>query len=190
MTPEELKAILPPGTTVPLILRKLAERSEEIDGNLSCDFALTPRGNSDAQSWFAGHEEAAKQFLIFGTDRAHSLYGYWLYDGRPINQAPIVYLNGEGENNTVLTNTLEEFLALLTLGQRAVGQIDAWDESARPGDDIEDFRAWAEAEFGIVPPPNPKEIIERARKAHSDLDAWVERLLQGDSDSGDSSPTS
>ncbi len=184
MTNEELTAVFPPGTPVPLILRKLAERSEEVRGNISCDFALTAGGASDVEAWFAGHEEAAKQFVIFGADRAHSLYGYWLYEGRSLDQAPIVYLNGEGADNTVLANSLAEFVSLLTLGETAVGLFRAWGESQKPCAGIEDFRAWAEAEFGITQPSNPAEIVERARKTHPDLDAWVERLIQPESSPG------
>jgi hypothetical protein len=178
MTAEELSKLFPPGTPVPPILGKLAERSEATAGLLSCDFELTPNGESDSYYWFDGREAAAKQFQIFGFDGMHSLYGYWLYPGRTLADAPIVYLNGEGVENTVLANNLEEFLALLTLGEEAVGLYNGWGESADSCHGIPEFRDWANEEFGIVPPANPKEIVETARRSHPDLDAWINRLIQ------------
>lgn len=178
MTVEELSKLFPPGTSVPPILRSLAERSEETDGLLSCDFELTPNGESDSYSWFDGREAAAKQFLIFGFDGMHSLYGYWLYPGRTLADAPIVYLNSEGVENTVLANSLEEFLALLTLGEEAVGLFNGWGGSVGACHGISEFRDWAKTAFGIVPPANPREIVDRARQAHPDLEAWVIRLVQ------------
>jgi hypothetical protein len=101
-----------------------------------------------------------------------------LYDGKTIADAPIVYLNGEGDQNTILASSLEEFLAFLTLGEEAVGLFNGWGESTEPCHGIEEFRAWAKDEFGILPPANPREIVERARAAHPDLDAWVNQLIQ------------
>ena len=163
-----------PGDSFPNALRKLAEYGEEAADQISCDFELTGTGDEDLVAGFRGSPKA-KQFWIFGIDGMHSLYGYWIYEGRSIVNAPIVYLNGEGSDNTVLANTLEEFIALLTLGEEAVGLIDAWGQSKRKCDGIEDFRAWAKTELGIEPPNNPREVVEQARKSHPDLDEWIDR---------------
>lgn len=40
-----------------------------------------------------GKEATASQFAIFGHDRAGSMFGYWLYDGRKVDTAPITILD-------------------------------------------------------------------------------------------------
>lgn len=164
-----------PGESIPVALSKLAEYAEGVTDRISCDFELTASGDEDLLAWFRGRPEAAKQFWVFGKDGMHSLYGYWIYEGRTIANAPIVYLNGEGSDNTVMANTLEEFIALLTLGEESVGLFDAWGQSQRPCDGIEEFRAWAKTEFGIEPPKNAREVVEQARRSHPDLDEWIDR---------------
>lgn len=177
MIVEEVKRIFSPSDTAPELLIKLAQRADETGGYLSCDFELTATGNDDALAGFNNDQEAASQFLIFGNDGMHSLYGYWLYEGKTIADAPIVYLNGEGVDNTVLANNLEEFVALLTAGKECVGLYQSWDESQEPCPGIEDFRKWAFSQLNITVPDDPRDLIERARRQHPDLDKWVEEYI-------------
>jgi hypothetical protein len=177
MIVEELQKIFPQNVPIPGILTQLANRCDETGEYLSCDFELAGSGNDDALAWFSDDQEAASQFLIFGNDGMHSLYGYWLYDGKTIADAPIVYLNGEGADNTVLANNLEEFVALLTVGKECVGLYQSWDESQEPCPGIEDFRNWASSQLNIAVPDDPRDLIERAKRRHPDLDKWVQDYI-------------
>jgi hypothetical protein len=177
MNLKELSKDFPAPGPIPEMLLKLAQYDDANDGLLSCDFELTATGNDDLLAGFRGNPEVTKHFWIFGLDGMHSLYGFWFYEGHTIADAPIVYLNGEGFGNTVLANTTEEFIALLTVGQEAVGLIDSWGHSKPPCHGIENFRAWAKTELGIEPPKDPLEIVERAKRSHPDLDEWIDRVL-------------
>ena len=173
MQAKQLRKIFPKGTRMPNALAKLCDYSEQTGGATSCDFELTNYGKAGIQAWFAGNEKAADQFVIFGIDELQSLYGYWLYGGRPLIQAPIVYLNHEDTGNTVLANNIEEFLALLAMGKEEVGLVDGWEEQTEPCADIDEFRSWLKQELGITPPAEGHEIVDPARQAHPDLDAWI-----------------
>jgi hypothetical protein len=176
---QELHKIFSPWGKAPQLLVNLLKYSRKSGGFVSCDFEITDSGGDDALAYMGGNEEAAKQFLIFGVDGMHSLYGYWLYEGRTLETAPIVYLNGEGVGSTALANNLEDFVSLLALGKEAVGMLEAWDSSSEPCRNNDKFRAWLEAEAGIKPPKNPNQLVEKARKAHPDLQAWVEEKQAG-----------
>lgn len=50
-----------------------------------------------AKSWFQDIEEGYSKVKVFGTDGIQSLYAFWLNEGKTIDNAPIIYLGGEGE---------------------------------------------------------------------------------------------
>lgn len=173
MTAEELQSNFPQGTRAPEMLVKLLEYTKKSGGYVSCDFELTRSGAASARRYMR-NDEAAKQLVVFGSDRGGSLYGYWLYDGRALEDAPVVYLNGEGTGSTVLANNLAEFISLLALGKEGVGMISAWKDSPRPCAGNAQFRRWLKDELDIEPPADPHALVEQARSAHPDLQAWIE----------------
>jgi hypothetical protein len=176
---EQMKHNFPQGIAVPDELERLCVYSEQFGEDLSCDFMLIDSGKESVLAGFDNVTEVVNQFLIFGRDGAHSLYGYWLYAGQGIEEAPIVYLNSEGCDCTVLANTLREFFILLALGKSSIGATFWWDEWDEETDEecegIFEFRSWLKSEFGIDQPSEDeaRAIVERAKKAHPDLDAWV-----------------
>lgn len=180
MQASQLRKAFPGTGPLPNLLVQLCAYSEQSDGFISCDFELTDSGAEDVLAWFDGNTAAAQQFIIFGSDGMHSLYGYWLYDGRSLAQAPIVYLHGEGVYNSVLANSLAEFLGLLALGKEMPGMVDAWDATAEPCANVAAYRSWLDKELGIHPPADGRAIIEHARKEHPDLNAWIERQFPHD----------
>jgi len=98
------------------------------------DLRLTDSGRGDALAWFDGDHEAADQFVIFAADRRLSLYGYWRHDHQALDAAPIVYLDSEATGNTVLTDTLDAFLGLLTLGPKLADLGKGWPEVPESSD--------------------------------------------------------
>ncbi len=181
MTPKELHRGFPDNIPLPNLLVRLCAYTEEQGHRrtLAEDLVLTARGPSSLDAWFHGDVPAASQFIVFASDDAGALYGYWRYEGQPLDQVPLVYLNDEGAHNTVLASTLEEFLTLVGVGQKYVGMVDEWDEHAVPDNDTLRYRDWLRAELGVEPPTldEARAIIERARGQHPDLDAWVEQSL-------------
>ncbi len=115
-------------------------------------------------------EERVSQFLGFGHDANYSLYALWRYQEMPLEEAPIVYLNSEGQGSTVFANNLAEFFILL-----------AWDEEPIFGkystreDDIEHtprnqaFRRWLAERYHLQAASEPNEIVRKARLQHPQL---------------------
>ncbi len=182
MTPEELHRSFPDDTPLPELLVRLCAFTDEEDGNggtIAEDLELYERGPFALNAWFRGNIRAAAQFVVFASDEAGGLYGYWRYEGQPLDRAPLVYLNDEGAHNTVLASTLEEFLTLVGVGQPYIGMVDEWDEQEEPDEDTLRYRDWLRAELGVEPPTlnEARAIVEHARGQHPDLDAWVEQSL-------------
>lgn len=179
MKASQLRKVFPPGTLMPEALTKLCKYSEEVNEVIGCDFVLTADGNAANAAFFPDNETAQNQLVVFGMDEFQSLYAYWLYNDLPLEQAPIVYLNSESTANTILANTIEEFLALLALGKEEIGFVEGWEEQAEPCDGSNEFRAWLRNEFNITPPGDVKAIVERARQAHPNFDDWVHQQQSG-----------
>jgi hypothetical protein len=162
----------PPGTEIPSLLARLLEYQNEVNDLYSGYFELTAHGAENLISWFDGDQEAASQFALIGQGPDGSSYCYWLYDGRMVAQAPVVFLGSEGVDNTVLADTTEDFLSLLAVG---------YDELGFPHRQVEEteallrFRSWLTREFGIIQPENAEALIGEAKAKHPDLGRWVER---------------
>lgn len=171
---EWMQRNFPPGVAVPEALAQLCTYSKR-KSVLSCDFVLTDSGRESILFGFDDVVEAADQFVIFGTDGARSLYGYWCYAGQTLAEAPIVYLDRGGDHCTVLANTLQEFFTLLALGEPQLGMLDSWGAWDEESEGLAEFRAWLKQTFDIEPPSPEaaRAIVARARAAHPDLDAWV-----------------
>jgi len=181
MTPAELHRSFPDDTPLPELLVRLCAFTDEEDGNggtIAEDLELYERGPFALNAWFRGNIRAAAQFVVFASDEAGGLYGYWRYEGQPLDQAPLVYLNDEGAHNTVLASTLEEFLALVGVGQEFVGRFDQWDDQADPDSYTLRYRNWLRTTLGVEPPTldEARAIIERARGQHPDLDEWIDQI--------------
>jgi len=180
MTPGNLRANFPDGIPLPDLLMRLCQYTEGADSDgLDGDLMLTGSGRQSVTSGFRDYPDLVDLFAIFATDGSGSLYGYWRYERQSLDEAPLVYLNDEGMDNTVLATTLEEFLALIAVGQRRLGLVDKWDEGEQPDEDTLRYRGWLRAELGIEPPTldQARSIVARARASHPDLDAWLDQAL-------------
>lgn len=160
----------PVDTEVPRLLLRLLEYANEVGDAYSGYFELMAEGGDSVLMWFDGDRQAASQFIPFGQGPDGSSYCYWLYGGRKLEQAPVVFLGSEGVDNTVLADNTRDFLSLLAVG---------YDELGSPYREVEEtdnllrFRAWLEGEFGMVPPEDAEGLIEKAKANHPDLDKWI-----------------
>ncbi len=172
---DRLHASFPDGVPIPELLVRLASYQDarnRLPGKLEFD----SDGYQAALDWTNDNEQEATQFVLFLIDNGASDYGYWRYNRQLLDQAPLVYLGGEGVDNTVLANSLEDFVRLIALGPPNIGM---WRKSYRDveaSDDTLRFREWLRTETGIVAPTSEeaREIIETARYKHPDIDQWVQ----------------
>ncbi len=103
-----IREIIPTGITMPAKLEKFLQWvSTQPNGSIGyVEFS----GSRLTDYWIENGSTLAPKYILFahlgdGTD-----IGYWLYDGRTIENAPIVLIGSEGELD-ILANSLEEFLA-------------------------------------------------------------------------------
>jgi hypothetical protein len=127
-------------------------------------------------AWFGGDKIAAEQFVVFGHDGDGSLYALWLYPGRSIGDAPVVFLGSEGVDCSLLASDLDAFLGLLALGVQELGFAVSWGD-VRPPDSpaprLHAFQEWLRMSFGITPSPDPIAMVTLARRQHPDFGLWL-----------------
>lgn len=118
-------------------------------------------------------------FAPFGGDADGSVYAFWMYDDFPLDKAPIVFIGKNWAGNTILANSFEEFLALLSLGIEELGYVihfppDWPKKPARNAAETANFREWLASELGILVPTDPAKIVIDAKESHPDFDRWIE----------------
>ena len=168
----------PAGVSIPALLVRLLEYSNSVNRFYSGSFELTDAGKESAISWFDGDELAASQFVIFGKGPDGSMYGYWLYNNKTLETAPIVFLGSEGVGCKVLANSLKDFLVLLAIGQEELGFAGYyydWEENITIDENLIKFRDWLAKEFGISAPADGRAMIAEAQRNHPDLESWLDK---------------
>ncbi len=169
-----LRDSLPAGVSVPPLLVRLASYQDGRN-RLPSGLEFDDGGRAAALDWTKENQQEADQFVLFMIDEVASNYGYWRYDGQSLDEAPLVYLSSEGVDNTVLANSLEDFVRIIALGAGNLGMWRQSYEDVRLDENTTRFREWLSAEMGIVAPTTAeaRAIIETARGQHPDIDQWV-----------------
>jgi hypothetical protein len=173
---------------VPPMLLTLLDFQESVGDWYSGRFQLTDNGPETAVASFDGDETAASDFILFGRSSDGSSYGFWAYDGRSLDNAPIVFLGSEGTGWSVLANSLEDFLSLLAVGEEEMGfSAPFLTEPESPSAGLVAFRDWLKEGYGITAPTYPAAIIAHAVREHPDLQAWLQNWQKSHFGSDDSS---
>jgi hypothetical protein len=172
LTLEEVAGNFPSKVAVPSLLVQLLDFQNANDGFCNGSFELTSGGIQTSRTYFENNLDTAEQLILFGHELDGAMYGYWLYDKHDINTAPIIFLGSEGQDNKVVANSLEEFLALLAVGADGTGYAGynlkpEW-YVPPPENRLIMFREWL-AGLGIYP-GDPKEIVDRAMQSHPNLE--------------------
>jgi hypothetical protein len=161
---------------VPELLLRLLEFQNQIEDWYSGYFELASFGHEGLIHWF-DDDVAASQFIQFAHNADGSLYCFWLYGGRLIDSAPIIFLGSEGQNNAVLANNLKDFFALLAEGYEELGfpsgRLEKLETEAN-----RKLRDWLRGEFDITPPIDPEKNIADAQANHPNLEKWIEERQQ------------
>jgi hypothetical protein len=164
-------------------LEKLYSWSDVKKDWISGRFELTDWTKRIATHWFDGDELVSQQFWNFGANVDGSIYSFWLYDNRSLDEAPIVYLASDGaDGSIVLANSFDEFLFLLAIGYVDIGtcwwgadDVD-WDNPV-----LFELRKWINDELAVVIPDDDDDliktgvkIVEEARAKHPSLQEFIE----------------
>lgn len=175
MSDDEFQLNFPAGVRVPEVLQALLWFQNQSNDWYSGHFELDKWRFGDA-AWFGGDARAAEQFVVIGHGPDGSLYALWVYPGRVVENAPVVFLGSEGADNCLLASSLRDFLALLAIGADELGFAVSWgrvEQEDPPAPRLNEFRLWLHESLGIVGPEMPCELIASARATHPDFEAWL-----------------
>ncbi len=115
-------------------------------------------------------EENISEFFCIGRDRRASLYALWCYKDIPLDEAPVVYFDSEGEGSGVLASTLLEFFTLLAYDDSPfVGRYEAEGLGIGPSPRNQEFRDWLEQHYHLHAAEEPNAIVQRARSHYPAL---------------------
>ena len=116
--------------------------------------------------WIENGADLHQYFAFFMRDPTGGQIGYWRYDGGPMASPPIVAVGSEGELN-ILSDTLEEFLERLAVGNTQVPDLDSRDEGEDTGAQL---TRWLASRAG-------KPLVQSLRKP-PDLRRWMDDWAQ------------
>ena len=179
---------------VPDLLVELAKFDDTCDGESFSGFLELDdfEGEPPCQALTAEEPEALgdagrvadKALALFAREGDGSMYGLWFHDGVKDGNAPVVYIESEGSDDTaVIANDLSEFVSLLLMDIEEVGgNYETFDGSR---DDDEDhaemhdaFVKWAK-KHGIAPAANAADVVKAARARHPDFTSWMAATWEG-----------
>ncbi|WP_202414484.1 hypothetical protein [Duganella flavida] len=164
----------PPATDIPVLLCKLLEFQNKATDWYSGYFELD-KWKFGNPAWF-GESSTAEQFAVFGCGPDGSLYALWLYPGRTLDDAPVVFLGSEGTDCNLIAGDLRQFLELLALGADELGFEINWGEIQIGNEEaprLAEFRDWLWSSFQIRKPSNPIAAVLESRTHHPDFEKWM-----------------
>ncbi|RDI99288.1 hypothetical protein DVT68_00005 [Dyella solisilvae] len=175
MTEADFHRNFPVGAAIPDLLQALLEFQSQKREWYSGYFELDTWAFGNP-AWFGGDRNASEQFAVFGHGPDGSLYALWLYEGRSLATAPVVFLGSEGTDCGVIANDLRDFMALLGIGAHELGFEISWgevSEAGTPAGRLSEFRSWLADCFGISAPSDPLALVRLARENHPDFASWL-----------------
>jgi hypothetical protein len=158
---------------------------DDFEGEPPCQ-ALT---GEEPEALGGAGSAADKVLAMFAREGDGSMYALWFHDGVKDGNAPVVFIESEGSDDTaVIANDLQEFVSLLLMDIEEVG---ANYETFDGGRDEDEDHAEKHAEFvkwakkrGISPASNAAQVVKAARARHPDFGQWMtgtwEALRGGD----------
>ncbi|MBW4579877.1 MAG: SMI1/KNR4 family protein [Tildeniella nuda ZEHNDER 1965/U140] len=182
---EEFQKNFPIGTEVPETFVRLLE-FQNIRDLYFGNFSLIDFSRDEVLLLLFGenNRDAASQFIVFGHSPAGASYGYWLYDKHTIDTAPIAVIGFGGDGNTVIANSLQEFLQIISIGEDPLCYvITEWGWTDRNeievNENLEDYRKWLFRELTLTVPTieEADAIVTSAKNAHPDFDQWIQALV-------------
>lgn len=160
---------------IPQLLQDLLAFQNRSNEWYSDHFELDVISKAGLKTYFGENEEVLAQFLEFGHTSDGSSYALWLYKDMLLEDAPIVYFDSDGQENTVVANNLSEFFTLLSSDEEV-----RCDLYAQTEDDLEhtarnqEFRVWMWERYCLEVASDPNEVMLKAKQNHPDLQTWIQ----------------
>lgn len=179
VTEDDFKNNFPTGLEPPRQLLKLLSYQNSITGYYSDYFYLHGNGKLFADRYF-GDKTIADQFVVFGHDSDGCLYAFWRHKQQSLDNTPVVFLDSDGDSSVVLSDTIDGFLALLSLGVEELGHAlttSTWANKFSNDQNVIQFRKWLHDELGIEVPRKPEQILNEAKQNQPDLIEWIQENL-------------
>lgn len=164
---------------VPPLLSDLCNYWDKYPAFFSGSFEIDEDKYQGVRDWFRGNEAGFSNVKAFGVDGIGSLYGVWLYEGRTSDNAPIVYLGGEGEGTTILASTWKDFLSILAGNEWEPFDKEFFNAETNNEEENAAFAAWLKALHGIRPAKDPGALMKKAKKEHPDFGRWLATVIPG-----------
>ena len=120
--------------------------------------------------WIENGADLHQYFAFFIRDPTGGQIGYWLYDRNTTASLPIVVVGSEGELN-ILSDTLDEFLQRLAVGNTQAPDLDSRDEGNDTGMEL---AGWLASRVG-------RSSVQSLRKP-ADLRRWMGEWAQQERD--------
>lgn len=160
---------------IPQLLQDLLEFQNVSNEWYSDSFELAVISKEGLKTYFGENEELLSRWIEFAHDGNDSSYALWLYREMPLESAPVVYFNSEGEGNTVVANNLAEFFTLLACDQEMVlGEYPETDNDNEHTEMNQAFRVWIRERYQLEAVTHPNEVVQKAKRHHPDLQEWIE----------------
>ncbi|HCL57844.1 MAG TPA: hypothetical protein DHW82_12675 [Spirochaetia bacterium] len=163
---------------VPQMLADLCEYWDKNPYFFAGEFELQPDKYECAKAWFQEKEKGYSRVLPFGVDGVGSLYAFWLYqDGITPSNAPIVFLDSEGEGSSVLAENFSDFMLILSSNRDYIGYDSAFYEYAQENKkESNRFRKWIKANYNLDFCNDPTPIMEKAKIKYPDFEQWIAKI--------------
>lgn len=112
--------------------------------------------------------KALSQFFGFGRNKDDSLYALWRYQEIPLDEAPVIYLNSEGEGSGVQASNLADFFMLLAFDQEPIFGVysDPIGKDIKHTNRNTEFREWLEQRYHLHAAEYPNDVVLQARHRH------------------------
>jgi hypothetical protein len=169
---DSIRRVLPTGVTMPAKLEKfLAWIKLQPSGSVG-HIGFT--GNHFDDYWIENGSNLAEKLFLFAKLGDGTTIGYWLYDGRTIDTAPIVLIGSEGELE-ILANSLEEFLGgLVNDSFSNHSDLSAESDDEEPQVDRRpQLATFLAGEFGFTV-NGSADYSEAAKSKHPGLQQWMD----------------
>jgi hypothetical protein len=164
------------GNKIPPALKKLAQYFDKNPDFFAGSFEVNGDEYDGKKKWFKNNKEGYENILVFGIDGVGSLIGLWVKDMEP-EEAPVVYLGGEG-GGTILAPSLLEYLSVLA-ANRDWEPFDRnfmeEDEESEEGN--KKFRKWLKKEFNISPAKDPMKFVKEGKKKFPGFAGWMKKVM-------------
>ena len=153
---------------------------DDFEGEPPCQ-ALTAE---EPDALGAAGRAADKALALFAREGDGSMYGLWFHDGVKDGNAPVVFIESEGSDETaVIANDLQEFVSLLLMDIEEVGaNYETFDGGRDEDEDHAEmhdaFVKWAKKR-GIAPASNAADVVKAARGRHPDFGQWMAATWEG-----------